>query len=162
MDWIAVYAAIIGTLTAAWTIYSIRRDRALVKVEIRLGHEGHSPQGSWLRSWTWPDKRPVTKDTRLIVSALNRGRRPVVLSNGGIRFRDGTKSLFNGDGIGKSFPHRLEEGESHNTWAYVATMREAFGQDNGRPPIWAYWATETGQVYKSRLPKKLIRVLAES
>jgi hypothetical protein len=166
MDWtttgIAIYAAIVATAAAAWSAYGIWRDRALVRVEVRFGVEGHSPQGSWLRTWTWPDGRPVTKDTRLIVSALNRGRRPVVLSNGGLRFRDGTKSLFTGDGAGRSFPHRLEEGESHHTWIYVAAMQERFRQDEVRPPIWAYWATETGHIYKTRLSKKLLKEISET
>ena len=41
-----------------------------------------------------------------------------------IRLKDKTFSLFNGDGVHKTYSIRLGEGESGSTWTYLSTARE--------------------------------------
>ena len=57
--------------------YHIRRDKASVKVEVRFGYVSSSTQGPVL--WTSPRFDPAKADvtTRLVIQAVNIGRRSV-------------------------------------------------------------------------------------
>ena len=102
----------------------------------------------------------LSDETRLVITARNTGRRPVLLSQGGLRFK-GTQHAFTGEGWDKQYPMRLDEGESGDTWVSLNRIHARLRQDERKPPIWAYFQTEVGKTYKSRIPRAMERVLLE-
>ena len=104
----------------------------------------------------------IDDQTRILIVARNRGQRPVFLRGGELKLIGGEHLLFGGDGLGKSLPKKLDEGESFDTWIYLKGIQERLGRDSIRPPIWAYWATEAGQVYTKTLPKRLMSGLLDT
>ena len=156
---LAAYAAIVATVGVAWTSFGVWRDKTSVKVEALLGIENQAPGGRWLRTTTNFNSETIRPETLLVIAARNNGRRTVVLSQGGIRFSNGNMFLLTGQGMGTSFPKNLSEGESSNTFSYLTTIRQRIKQENILPPFWACWKTQTDQVYKSKIPKKLEQII---
>jgi|AntAceMinimDraft_16_1070373.scaffolds.fasta_scaffold100896_2 hypothetical protein len=76
MEWPAVlgiYAAIVATLTAGWSIWSVYRDRGRLKLELRL--KRFVPD----RSYGDPIEKPVDslEGCELHLTVVNVGRRPI-------------------------------------------------------------------------------------
>ena len=97
-DAVAVYAAVVATITGAVQIFNYRRDRARIKVTV-----GHNME-------IWGDPRYDGK-TLTIVKVLNEGRRPVTITTVGAR-RLYPNTHFVIVECQPSLPHELTEGKS--------------------------------------------------
>ena len=166
MDWLpiglSIYASLVATTVGCWTAYGIWRDRSSVKIDVRFGYVSNRSGRPYLR--VTPDvaaNEIAMSDTRLVLTARNTGRRPMHLSVGGLRFRDGTQIAFMGEGLGKTFPMSLEEGKSGDTWSYLNPTRERLKREGIKPPVWAYFQTEAGKRYKSKVPKSILKVILD-
>src|SRR5438309_1540716 len=107
--WVAIYAALVSTLTAGWTIFVALRDRADVRVTFNHTAFHHGPK--------------VARNL-LGLNAQNRGRRPVMLSTYGFIFNDGSENV----GIpyaGWPLPHKLEEGASYTNFMPLRWLQES-------------------------------------
>jgi hypothetical protein len=95
---VAVYAAVVATITGMVQIFNYRRDRARIKVTV-----GHNTQ-------IWGDARYMGK-TLTIVKVLNEGRRPVTITTVGAR-RLYPNTHFVIVECQPSLPYELTEGKS--------------------------------------------------
>ena len=163
MDWLtlgmSIYAALLATIVGAWNAYGIWRDRASIKIDVVFGYVMSSPSGEVLLTSPNFDTDNVANDTRLVVRARNIGRRPLYLYKGGLSFRSGTPLGFMGDGLGKTFPMTLAEGQSGVTWTYLHSIQETLRSGGIKPPIWAYYESEAGRLYKSKISTQTVKVL---
>ena len=164
MEWvvlgISLYAGIVATANVAWTAYGTWRDRTALKIDVVFGNERASASVPYRLTSPDLERVWVGEDTQLIVRAGNVGRRPVTLTAGGLKLRD-TNFTFSGEGLGRNrLPYRLEEGQSFDLWAYLGPVQDRVRENRTNSPIWAYWDSEAGKVYKSKLPKRVRRVLA--
>lgn len=105
-----------------------------------------------------PNFDPARADetTRLVVEAVNIGRRSVTLNAGGLLHRDGTLGMFSGDGVPKTYPIILNEGQSGSTWVTLFSYRDSLKRD---PPNRAFFRSETGKIYTTKLSKNVLKVL---
>ena len=118
---LAIYGAVLSTIGIIWKIYS---NRPKIKVDARFGFmEG--------------DMTP--KKHFLFITAINKGRRPVILSSVGIRCEE--NDLLNIKTI--SLPYKLNEGASHTEWFEVEELKN-------KPCSFAWYRTQTGRLYKSK------------
>ncbi len=157
---VAIYAALAATIVGCWTAYGVWRDRSSMKIDVRFGYVIAAGGHPYLK--VSPDVVPeeiFEENTRLVITARNTGRRPIHLSGGGLRYKDGTQTGFMGEGLGKTFPLSLDEGKSGDTWSYLSRTRKRLIREGIKPPIWAYFQTEAGRTYKSKVSKKIVKVL---
>jgi hypothetical protein len=56
---------------------------------------------------------------------------------------------------------RLDEGQSDDTWTTLKSIQGRLKREGRKPPIWAYFQTESGRTYKSKVPRRMVRVLFE-
>ena len=166
MEWVptavAVYAAMVATGSATWTVFNTWRDRASIGVEVMLRYSESHQRRSYILTISHLKSDEIDDQTRILIVARNRGRRPVFLRGGGFKLTGGKHLLFGGDGLGKNLSKKLDEGESFDTWTYLKEIQERLRRDSIRLPIWAYWATEAGQVYTKKLPKRLLAELLDT
>lgn len=164
MDWtvgVSIYAALVATATGLWAAYGIWRDRTSIKVVVRFGYLYHNQTAAWQMSSPQLKTEEVDVNTRLLVTARNVGRRPVVLSNGGIQI-NGRLQAFTGDGLDKNeLPKKLGEGESFDTWTFLLRFRESLRSKGLAPKLKAYWQTEAGDMYTTNVPKNIGRFLLD-
>jgi hypothetical protein len=120
---VSIYAALVATIVGAWTVYAIWRDRSSIKIVVRYGYIKYPRSGPSLLLSTAFKRDEVSEDTRLVITARNTGRRPVVLSQGGLQYKDGTQHGFTGEGGDKQYPMRLDEGRSGNTWTSLKSIQ---------------------------------------
>jgi len=158
---VSIYAALVATIVGAWTVYGIWRDRSSIKIVVRYGYIRNASRGPYLLQSKAFNRDEVSEDTRLVITARNTGRRPVVLSQGGLRYRGTTQYAFTGEGWDKQYPMRLGEGESGDTWDSLKSIQARHKREGRKPPIWAYFRTEAGKTYKSKVPQRMVRVLFE-
>ena len=84
-------------------------------------------------------------ETKLIVTAINKGKRPVYLSSMGLR--SGNKDLLNLHTQG--LPFELQGGHSHSEWFEAEKLKN-------RKYDFAWFKDATGKLYKSQdISKKL-------
>jgi hypothetical protein len=103
--WIAVYGAVIATVSCIWNWIQHRRDRGMLRLEGKLGY------------WMHDDSRTV-----FALTVTNVGRRPVVVALWGADIRGG-RTLFVAPHPGE-LPKTLTEGQyhlftSHEYWKLV-------------------------------------------
>ena len=115
---LAIYGAILSTIGIIWKIYS---DRSKIKINAKFGFMSGSEK------------------TFFFVNAINKGRRPVILSSVGIRCEE--NDLINIKTI--SLPYKLNEGASHTEWFEVEELKN-------KPCSFAWYKDETGKLYKSK------------
>jgi hypothetical protein len=158
---VSIYAALVATIVGSWTVYGIWRDRSSIRIVVRYGYIRNARSGPYLRVSTAFKRDEVSENTRPVITARNTGRRPVLLSQGGFRYRSSTQHAFTGEGWDKQYPIRLEEGQSGDTWTSLKSMQVRLKREGIKPPIWAYFQTESGKTYKSKVPRRMARVLFE-
>ena len=118
---IAIYGAILSTIAIGWNIYNTLQDRPKIKVNAKFGFMSGSEK------------------TFFFVTAINKGRRHVILSSVGIRCEE--NDLLNIKTI--SLPHKWNEGESHTEWFEVEELKN-------KPCSFAWYKSQTGMLYKSK------------
>ncbi len=158
---VSIYAGVIATIVGAWTVYGIRRDRSSIKIGVQYGYIRTPGRGPYVLYSNEFKREEISETTRLVITARNTGRRPVLLSQGGLRSRGDIKHAFTGDGWDKQYPIRLDEGESGSTWISLTVIREGLRRDGEMPPFWAYFQAESGKTYKSKVPRMMARVLLD-
>jgi hypothetical protein len=57
---------------------------------------------------------------------------------------------------------RLDEGQSGDTWTSLRSIQSRLKCEEIKPPIWAYFQTESGKTYKSKVPQEMVKVLFEA
>ena len=78
-SWIAIYAAVIATINAAWSIYSIWRDKPKLALKANLGFpSGPSGHGSIC----------------LHIEVVNKGRRPITVAGIGLKLDNGQLASY--------------------------------------------------------------------
>lgn len=141
-DPLAIYGAVIGTVGAAGAAFAIYnsavRDRANIKVRPSFGFPKFGPLPGG------PTKEFV------LLTASNRGRRPVTFTSGGLLYPDGSTLWFPGQM--ETLPKELREGQSHSVWGYPDDMIENI-MKKGAAPTHAFYWDATGRMHRSRLPK---------
>ena len=126
---IAIWGAILSTIWTIWGVYNSLQDRAKVKVKTNFGF------------LTYRDG-PVG-EPQLLITAINKGKRPITLSSMGIRIGD--TNLINMHTMG--LPCKLEEGRSHCEWFKVADLKD-------KDCDFAWYKDETEKLYKSKSIRK--------
>lgn len=142
VGWIALYAAVVSTVVAVLKLIEIIRDRASVRVEATLGQIG----------FTGSDAGPL----RLIIRAVNTGRRPVTLNSGGLWLSNGESLVSMGapDPTLQSLwgiPKKLDEGDDTRIWFDVDELRERI--DVGVFPKKAWFRDVTGHTHTTRISR---------
>jgi hypothetical protein len=56
---------------------------------------------------------------------------------------------------------RLGEGQSDDTWDSLKSIQGRLKREGRKGPIWAYFQTQSGKTYKSKVPQRTVRVLFE-
>ena len=133
MNWItffAIYGAILSTLIGIWTIYYNFLDRPRIKIIAKFGFISPAEK--------------TTEDILFIVTAINKGRRPITLSSMGLRL-EGNVDLLNIKTIG--LPVELGEGKSHLEWFNVKELKNKHG-------LVAWYMDQTRKMYRSKSIKK--------
>jgi len=62
--------------------------------------------------------------------------------------------MFNGDGVDKTYPIRLDEGQSGSTWTFLSNFR-----DPSDPPTRAFFRSEVGKIYTTNLSKDVLKAI---
>jgi hypothetical protein len=127
---IAVYGAILSTITLVWNIYNNLQDKPKIKVKAKFG---------------FLDFGGKLSEIKLIITAVNKGKRFVHLSSMGLR--SGKEDLLNLHPYG--LPCELKEGHSHSEWFEADKLKN-------RKYDFAWFRDATGKIYKSQnINKKL-------
>ena len=140
--WIAIYAAVIATINAAWSIYSIWRDKPKLALKANLGFPlGPSRHG------------PIC----LYIEVVNEGRRPITVEGIGLKLNNGQLvSYIPREG---ELPKRLQEGESCKVRLELEETRNEIAKIYANPShIWA--RDNTGRKYFQKLDPKISRSLS--
>jgi len=166
MDWLSIYAASVSTIVAAWSIFSIWRDRSSVTVDILLGKleqcRAFNRPAQLITGRNVDDLNTLGEGPPVVVvKARNVGRRPVHLSEGGLWFRDGTTFHFSGEIGNYTLPKKLDEGQSGNAWALLRQVRWQLNNTGRKLRVWVYCRSEAGRAYKSKVPKRIVKLLRE-
>jgi hypothetical protein len=145
-DAVAIYGAVIGTVGAVgagFAIYNTAiRDRANIRVRPSFGYPSFGPIPGG------PSSEFV------LLTASNRGRRPVTLTSGGLLYPDGSTLWFSGQT--GTLPKEVGEGQSHSVWGYPDDMIENI-KKKGAAPTHAFYWDATGRMHRSRLPRAFRR-----
>ncbi len=158
---VSVYAAFVATVVGVWTAYGVWRDRSSIEIVVRYGYIRNAGLGPTMLLSKGFKHDETSDDTRLVITARNTGRRPVLLRQGGLRFMDDPQYAFRGDGWDKQYPIKLNEGQSGDTWTTLRSIRDRLRREDRKPPIWAYFQTESGKTYKRKVPREIVKVLVE-
>lgn len=162
MGWLAIYAAVVSTMVAVWTVYGIWRDRTSIQIAVRYGYVKNPNGRPYLLQSPEFKVDEITADTRLVLTARNTGRRQVILDDGGIRYKNGNGFAFTGNGWDKTYPIRLAEGESGSTATNLHSLANRTRKGEIKHPMWAYFKSQAGKEYKSRIPKRIIQNLEKA
>ena len=156
---IAVYASVVATATGVWAVYGVWRDRPSVKVEVRIDYITQINGGTLARSSLQLDTERIREDTRMIVMAMNAGRRPIVLRQRGIQV-DHIRLTFVGGGLDSgALSKTLPEGSSFDTWTILSRLPAALKDHQPISNLRAFWVTETGKTYYGKVDNQLTRYL---
>jgi hypothetical protein len=113
--WTAIYAALVSTATAAWTIYKdTHRDRGRLRLEVGFRE--------------LIDHRGIEHDI-IVYRITNVGTKPVMVTNVGGLFKGGKGFIVNDHGI----PKKLDPGEFHSS-----LLRDYTGMDKGVTALTVY------------------------
>ena len=127
---IALYGAILSTIALIWNIYNKLQDKPKIKVTAKFG---------------FLDFGGKLSETKLIVTAINKGKGSVYLSSMGLR--SGEEDLLNLHTHG--LPHELKGGHSHSEWFEAEKLKN-------RKYDFAWFRDATGKLYQSQdISKKL-------
>jgi len=160
---VGIYASIVATIVAAWTVFGIWRDRSAVKIQIRYGYIEQVGERPYLRSSTAFLSEKVDANTLVLIEATNIGRRSVVLRSGGLLFKDSSSRLwFSGDGLAKQYPMRLAEGENGSTSTRLSSLQSRFKSEGWKSPMWGYFTSEAGKTYKVKVSRRMVKVFLET
>ena len=124
--WIAIYAAVIATISAAWSIYSILRGKPKLALKANLGFRG-SPSGY--------------SPTCLYIEVVNKGRRPITVEGVGLKLDNGQlASYFPYEG---ELPKELQEEKSFRIGVELEKIRKEIAKldfDSCFSEIHCLWA----------------------
>jgi len=140
--WIAIYAAVIATITAAWSIYSILRDKPKLALKAKLGFPlGPSRHG------------PIC----LYIEVVNEGRRPITVEGIGLKLNNG--QLVSHIPREGELPKELQEGKSFRIRMELEKIRKEIAKTSANATH-VYARDSTGKMYFKKLDKKLSRELS--
>ena len=140
--WIAIYAAVIATINAVWSIYSILRDKPKLALKANLGFRG-GPSGYG----------PIC----LYIEVVNKGRRPITVEGIGLKLNNGQlASYFPYEG---KLPKELQEGKSFRIGMELEKIRKEIAKTSANATH-VYARDSTGKMYFKKLDKKLSRELS--
>lgn len=126
---IAIYGAILSTITIVWSIYTSLQDKPKIKISGDFGY--------------------ITSTERLngpllLIKAINKGKRSVNLSSVGIRL-ERNLDFINLKPFG--LPLQLKEGKSHTEWFNLEELKD-------KKCLFVWYKDETGKLYQSKNIKK--------
>jgi len=135
LDGIALYGAVVGSISILWQVYSWRRDHSTkIKVEVSLGALTFGPK----------------VEKAVIITAVNDSRHPIRINSAGLETQDrsgnwAVKPLVpNGAGI----PGTIQPNDSAQTWWFWEEFEEA-GFDPHKPLV-ARVMAGNGQRFRSK------------
>lgn len=155
-DNVAIYAAIIATISLGWKIYTDLLDRPRIKVTVAI----HSSPFDFHISGPTPEALiqnyppAINKPFYVGVKAVNEGRRPITVVAGGLYLSDRTATpVIDFVRHLELLPKKLNEGEDCTVYADLkgfASTLEHSGFRGGKLRAWVRDAT--GHRYWSRVP----------
>jgi len=139
IDVVAIYAALLSTIAFSWQIYNeFFRDRAIIKVEAHAG------------GFIEMNPKP-----QLIVSIINRGRRPATINSIWITIpKKGMNAFFAPHWV-PNLPQKLEEGESTTITAPFEFLSEELYKNISNCKVGVKDATN--KVYYSNVIDKVLQ-----
>ena len=136
-SWIAIYAAVIATINAAWSIYSIWRDKPKLALKANLGFpSGPSGHGSIC----------------LHIEVVNKGRRPITVAGIGLKLDNGQLASY--FPYEWELPKELQEGKSFRVRVELEKIRKEIAKMSANVTH-VYARDSTGKMYFKKLDKKL-------
>lgn len=111
---LAVWGAILGSVTLGWNLYRDLLDRPRMKVEARLRRIGQATDGRW---FVVNPELPVEGASRklyVVMEATNVGRRQIQWDGWGGRYRSPVNGRNSFTIIAQNLPKTLSEGQSHS------------------------------------------------
>lgn len=132
--YIAIYGAILSSLAIIWNIIKDINDKVKVKVTANIGFEtgiSNTPREIY------------------IFEAVNIGKRPVTLTNAGIRVENKSNVQFIQN---NNLPKKLKEGETVSFFRYA---NEFYDEIKDHKAKYLWFRDTQGKTYKSKNTKKL-------
>lgn len=120
---LATYGAIVSSVTLGWTLYRDLRDRAKLKVQVRVRRIGVGPTGAGFAVSPGLAVDGASQQLYLVIRVVNFGRRQMLWEGWGGKYTKpshGKTSFFI---VGEALPKMLQERESH---AEKTTLEEGF------------------------------------
>ena len=142
---VAIYGAVVATLTLVWHSISVYRDRTSAKLNItgiieELG-----------------DK---IIEKQITVTVINTGRRPITLNSAGFKLSNGYNLCPNFARHG--FPYKLNEGENYQLFFDWDDIKEGLRKHQGKTISYAWVGDQTGHFYTAKLPEEIEEALYRS
>lgn len=113
---LAAYGALLASIGLGWNLYRDLHDRAQLKISATISRLTVDGQGNWL-AITSAVKAPGTKQRYVVLTAVNVGRRPLVWTGWGGKYKKRTEPTQFGildRGIHNHLPKKLQEGDTHS------------------------------------------------
>ena len=113
---LAAYGALLASIGFGWNLYRDLRDRAKLKVSATISRLTVDGQGNWL-AITSAVKAPGTKQRFIVMTVVNVGRRPIVWTGWGGKYKKRTNGAQFGipdKRIHNHLPKKLQEGDAHS------------------------------------------------
>lgn len=113
---LAAYGALLASIGLGWNLYRDLRDRAKLKVSATISRLTVDGQGKWL-AITSAVKAQGTKQRFVVMTVVNVGRRPIVWTGWGGKYKKRTNGKQFGildKRIPNHLPKRLQEGDAHS------------------------------------------------
>ena len=136
---IAIYAAVIATVTALWNIYLGFRDRLGIKLLVERGtiFQGQADG---------VNANLGVKGPYLFARALSTGRRPVTIMSGGLQEAGGKKVVMEGQDL----PTELREGQQVTLWIHEDRLAKL-----SKVPTHIWFLTGTDHYRREKIPDEL-------
>jgi hypothetical protein len=139
MEWVAIYGAVIGSISAAMYLRNWWYDRPHIKVNVSYGMGTGSLTGMYL----------------IILSAVNTGRQTVYINGAGFELQEHRSVLFTDSPQGvpqPKFPKELLPNNKFDVYFSLPELVKVLVEGNrGQLPLAAWFTDATDKYYKKAI-----------